>query len=372
MTSVIGADAHYYGSSTFTLQATLACPEVLKRGASKSQPADVTKGMTDMKQNLRDLTLVPKAAEASPPPSPFHDAPLELRGWLKGLDDCLPGEVYEKVLDSESQSWMEENFENVSEAVCGHWEFLKDKVIVTIPCVTHDSTLDTIAAALHANWHATIGLRILAGTHIPLSEGHWKGPDILIFDRGLNWEDPKNLPINYNWPVVVFEVAYSELKPRVNKDILRLMFGMHGRALMGIAIKLKYDDERLISIEIFVYYFSGEGDFFPEEAEPFSASEIYVNQDRKCSKEDLVIPPDFLKHVPDGMKMVISADSLWSDLKKGYQMTGYFNSVFEHFKKDDMPGDELKITCKRQGLHDGDVHGSDESEEQVKKKGKHH
>ncbi|KAK0445273.1 uncharacterized protein EV420DRAFT_1720535 [Desarmillaria tabescens] len=347
MTSVIGADAHYYGSSTFTLQATPARPEVLKRGASKSQPADITKGMTDMKQNLRDLTLVPKAAEASPPPSPFHDAPLELRGWLKGLDDCLPGEVYEKVLDSESQSRMEENFENVSEAV-------------------HGWTL-------------------------------------------------KNLPIDYNWPVVVFEVAYSESKPRVKKDILRLMFGTHGRALMGIAIKLKYNDERLISVEIFVYYFSGEGNFFPEEAEPFSASEIYVNQDGKLypiserhkedklfqmvcaevkgkrhfyecslasnwiiddnhhsSKEDLVIPPDFLKHVPDRTKMVISADSLWSDLKKGYQMTGYFNSVFEHFKKDGMPGNELKITCKRQGLHDGDVHRSDGSEEQVKKKGKHH
>ncbi|KAK0441499.1 uncharacterized protein EV420DRAFT_1650105 [Desarmillaria tabescens] len=328
------------------------------------------------------------------PPSPFHDAPLELRGWLKGLDDCLPGEVYEKVLDSESQSRMEENFENVSEAVHGCWEFLKDKVIVTIPCVTHDSTLDTIAAALHANWHATIGLRILAGTHIPLSEGHWKGPDILIFDRGLNWEDPK-----------IFQSITTG----------RLMFGTHGRALMGIAIKLKYNDERLISVEIFVYYFSGEGNFFPEEAEPFSAGEIYVNQDGKLypiserhkedklfqmvcaevkgkrhfyecslasnwiiddnhhsSKEDLVIPPDFLKHVPDRTKMVISADSLWSDLKKGYQMTGYFNSVFEHFKKDGMPGNELKITCKRQGLHDGDVHRSDGSEEQVKKKGKHH
>ncbi|SJL03256.1 uncharacterized protein ARMOST_06608 [Armillaria ostoyae] len=98
MTSVIGGDTYYRGSTrSFTSYAS-PHPEAMQRASAAKDQAEVANAMK------KNLTVSSKIVENCPP-SPVPEVLEDVKVLLQDLDDS-PASIHEKELNPTVQSWM--------------------------------------------------------------------------------------------------------------------------------------------------------------------------------------------------------------------------------------------------------------------------
>ncbi|PBK62414.1 hypothetical protein ARMSODRAFT_980690 [Armillaria solidipes] len=350
MTSVIGGDTYYRGSTrSFTSYAS-PHPEAMQRASAAKDQAEVANAMK------KNLTVSSKIVENCPP-SPVPEVPEDVKVLLQDLDDS-PAVV-------DDGPWITGmKLQKPTGAV--RWEFLGNKIIVTIPTPSHEAISTCVQAALNRidfgePWY------IEYGSDIPLLEGHRKAPDIQVYDHGYNHPSWPTLPDEYTLPHLVFEIAYSETKGKLMKDILRLILELEGTVLSLDGKK------ELKALEINVFHLSDKGTMSVQDAKDFTIGEIYafmndqwtliegdrdvtknadtfrlvgkeeegmrpyyecsliapwmINEADHSKKKDITISADYLKRIPDGNSAVISAEKLWTQLKKRHAAKGVWDAM---------------------------------------------
>ncbi|KAK0430330.1 hypothetical protein EV421DRAFT_1744191 [Armillaria borealis] len=342
-------------------------------------------------------SITPEIAEDCPP-SPI---PEDIQHWLKGLEDFPPGSIQQKELNDLDSRWVRDNWDEFTEAHRGRWEFLGDKIIVTLPTPCHQAIQSCVQAALNKIESGRPWF-LEHGTSTPLRKGHIKQPFVLVFDRGNNYTGRNELPLQYEFPHIIVEVGHSEAREKVIRDILRLLLELEGVITLGIGCSVLLNEEKkLKGVEILIFYLSDKGTLSLNDARPFTVEEIYAHRDDKwtpiegnkdatngadtfrlvgpqkgdrqvfyeCSsvpswtideehqskKEDIVIPERFLKRIPDGTSAVISAKDLWCHMKKRHEAQALYDIMLNNFKNKGESGMKWETLSFKRGKMDSSM-----------------